>query len=293
MTWIDGSRRLRASALAEDGLRRLAGALGESVEPRRPLHGGVSSSVYELETPTRRLVLKRFRFDDAAPLEWERLHLARDVAVRTPEPVLLDAEGQWFGVPALVTTYLDGVSMYPPEPEVLGRLLATIHATPLPEPVPAVMLRAALWAVWEARVPLPAGVVEAIGELKAIAGREPVVFSHCDFHPGNVLVSGGDVTGVVDWANARAAPAGLDVALCRCDLAIEPGGDGPDRFLSSYEHASGRTVARRPLWDLLAAARAIENGDGWVDAWTDTGVEMTAARIRERAVAFAERALAE
>jgi aminoglycoside phosphotransferase (APT) family kinase protein len=292
VSWIDESRRLRASAPSSEGLRKLGAVLGEGVEIVGPLHGGVASSVYELATASRRLVLKRFMYEEAAPFEWERLHIARAAPVPTPEPVALDAEGEWFGAPALVVTYIDGGPMYPPKPEALGRVLAAIHVTPLPDPVPPVLLRPALWALWEERVALPCGVVDAIYELQTIAANEPVVFCHCDLHPGNVLIADHAVTGVVDWSSARLAPPGLDLALTRCDLAIVPGGDAPDRFLRAYEAASGRSATHLPLWDALAAARALEHGDGWVDAWTDTGVPMTAERIRERATEFAEAAIA-
>ncbi len=45
------------------------------------------------------------------------------------------------------------------------------------------------------------------------------------------------------------------------------------------------------MWDAFAAARAIEHGAGWVDAWADVGVTMTVERIRDRVWAFAETAL--
>ena len=292
MSWIDESRRLRASAPSPDGLLRLGEQFGQRVEPVRPLHGGVAASVYELATKSRRLVLKRFMFDDAPLFEWERLHIALAAPVPTPEPVALDAEGAWFGMPALVVTYFEGGPMYPPQPETLGHVLAAIHTTTLPDPLPAVLQRPALWAAWEERVAFPFGVVDAVRRLQALAPNEAIVFSHSDLHPGNVIVDKGELVGVVDWSSARAAPPGLDVALTRCDLAIEPGGDASDRFLAAYEKAGGRSVKHLSLWDALAAARALEHGDGWVDAWTDTGVPMTAARIRDRATAFAEAAVA-
>jgi hypothetical protein len=77
----------------------------------------------------------------------------------------------------------------------------------------------------------------------------------------------------------------------RCDLAVEPGGDAPARFLAAYEAAVGGPVALLHLFDAFAAARAIENGHGWVDAWTDAGVDVTAEQIHERAWAFGEAAL--
>jgi aminoglycoside phosphotransferase (APT) family kinase protein len=50
----------------------------------------------------------------------------------------------------------------------------------------------------------------------------PRVLCHGDLHPMNVLVQGREVTGVVDWANARLADAAYDVAQTRILLALAP-----------------------------------------------------------------------
>jgi aminoglycoside phosphotransferase (APT) family kinase protein len=291
MGWIETSRRLRSTTPSSAGLSRLGSAIGERVEVEGVLYGGVASSVHRLRTPSRSLVLKRFAFPDAAPFEWERLHHVRTVPVPTPEPIALDADGAWFGVPALVLGYLEGETMQPPQPEDLGLLLATIHSTPLPDPIPSTLQRPTFLDRWKPSAVLPEGAVNAITELRALAPRESLVFGHGDFHPGNVLVDNGGISGVIDWSNANALPAGYDVGFARCDLAIEPGGDASERFLATYEAARSEPVSNRHLWDVLAATRAIEFGDGWVDAWTETGIEMTAERLRSAAVGFAEAAL--
>jgi aminoglycoside phosphotransferase (APT) family kinase protein len=291
MSWIETSRRLRSTTPSTAGLARLGSAIGETVEVDGVLYGGVASSVHRLRTPTRSLVLKRFAFPDTAPFEWERLHHALDVPVPTPEPVAFDPDGAWFGVPALVVDYLEGVTMPPPQPEALGRLLATIHSTPLPDPLPSTLQRPTFLDKWKPGAALPEGAVDTITELRAFAPREPLVFGHGDFHPGNVLIDNGDISGVIDWSNANAMPAGYDLGFARCDLAIEPGGDAPDRFLAAYEAARGEPVSNHHPWDVLAAARAIEFGDGWVDAWTDSGIELTAERLHSAAFGFAEAAL--
>ena len=285
---------MRATSPSLDGLTRLSEALGESIRLVRPLHGGVASSVHELRGSARKLVLKRFLEPDSARLEWERLELARTVGVPTPEPLALDLSGRWFGLAALVVGYLEGEPMYPPQPEVLGRVLAVIHSTQLHDTEAAVLHRPALWQLWEDPGPsvrLPVGLAAAIGRLQSVAAADPVVFCHCDFHPGNVLVDQGAVSGVIDWSGARLSPAGFDVGLARCDMALEPGGDAPDRLLAAYEEASGITVANLWLWDGLAAARALESGHGWVEAWTEIGVPMTAELIEKRATGFALAAL--
>jgi aminoglycoside phosphotransferase (APT) family kinase protein len=293
--WIAESRALRASVPSPDGLARLADALGEPVELVGPLHGGVASSVHELQTPTRRLVLKRYRADDEPPplweLEWERLHLVAALAIPTPAPVAYDPDGTWFGRAALVMAHLPGAVAYPPAVESMARTLATLHASALPEPVPDVLRRPGLWTKWVQTAPGPPGMLEVLAALAGIASAATPVLCHCDFHPGNVLVVDGEVSAVVDWSGVRLAPRGFDVALTRCDLAITPGGDAPDRFLAAYEAASGVRLDDLAAWDVLASARAIEHGAGWVDAWTEVGVAMTADQILERATAFCEAAL--
>jgi hypothetical protein len=76
------------------------------------------------------------------------------------------------------------------------------------------------------------------------------------------------------------------VAITRCDLAIEPGAGAPDAFLAAYESAAGRRAEHIARWDALAGARALEQGHGWVDAWTDMGVPLTKELVWERALAF-------
>jgi Ser/Thr protein kinase RdoA (MazF antagonist) len=181
--------------------------------------------------------------------------------------------------------------VYPPNVDALAVSLAALHSTPLAEPVPAAIRRPGLWTYWVQTAPGPPGLLDALAALPQAAAPLPSVLCHCDFHPGNVLVEDGAVSGVVDWSGARFAPRGFDVALTRCDLALEPGGDAPDRFLAAYERAAGTKVEHLELWDALAAARALENGAGWIDAWTETGVQITAEQIHDRAWAFAEAAL--
>jgi aminoglycoside phosphotransferase (APT) family kinase protein len=295
MTWLEQSRALRATVPTADGLDRLGAALGEPVELVGPLYGGVASSVHHLRTPTRDLVLKRYLADDDPPpieqLEWERLRLMVDVPIPTPVPIALDTEGAWFGRAALVMSHLPGRVAYPPPVESIARTMARLHDAPLPDPVPEVLRRPGLWTRWEQVEPYPDGVVDAIAALPAIAERSSRVLAHCDLHPGNVLVEDGEVTGVVDWSGVRLAPRAFDVALTRCDLAIQPGGDAPAVFLAAYEGASGVRIEHLAEWDCLAGARAIQWGAGWTDCWTDVGVAITVDQIRERATRFCEAAL--
>ena len=56
------------------------------------------------------------------------------------------------------------------------------------------------------------------------AAPERPVICHGDFHPQNILMSGGAVTGVVDWPNAVVADAAYDVASTRVIVGLVPVG---------------------------------------------------------------------
>ena len=287
MSWIERSRALRASVPSADGLALLSSALGERVELVAPMLGGIAASVWEARTPSRRLVLKRFRVGDSHPDgEWARLQLAHElVSIPTPEPLWYDPTGDAFGMPAMALGFLPGASMLPADPDALGTLMAALHATPVPDPPPDVLVTRMLQLDIDA--PLPPLIGDAVERIASIWPTLPTVLAHCDLHAGNVIVDGGAVVGIVDLSNLRLAPAGFDVGRTRCDLAIDLGGDAADRFLAAY----GRVPEEQALWDALAAARAIDEADGWVDAFADMGNPLTAEEIAERATAFAEAAL--
>jgi aminoglycoside phosphotransferase (APT) family kinase protein len=68
------------------------------------------------------------------------------------------------------------------------------------------------------------GLRAAIDWLVAHRPRAPerAVICHGDFHPQNVLVANGIVTGVLDWPNAVVADAAYDVASSRIILGLVP-----------------------------------------------------------------------
>jgi aminoglycoside phosphotransferase (APT) family kinase protein len=57
--------------------------------------------------------------------------------------------------------------------------------------------------------------------VRALASPAPALL-HLDYHPLNVLVSGRQVTGVLDWANAAAGDPRLDVARTATILRLTP-----------------------------------------------------------------------
>jgi len=109
--------RGRGTSMGPPNGRSGADGRGGCVEPAGvvALPGGLASAVHRLTVrqatgTAQNVVLKRYLADDhTAGSEWEGLLLARRCAVPTPEPVLLDLEGRWFGTPAVVMTALPGV----------------------------------------------------------------------------------------------------------------------------------------------------------------------------------------
>ena len=237
---------------------RVAGARIVAVAP---LRGGTSSAVHALTSAGgRELVLRRFvRADwlaeepDAPARELAALAIAERCAVPTPRVVAADPDGAEAGAPAVLTTRLPGAVVWRPaavEPflEGLAALLPAIHDTPaapgdLPayapyplasrEPPPAARDR----GVWAA----------AFALFDAAPPPAPAVLLHRDFHPGNVLWTGGAVTGLVDWASAAIGPAAADAGHCRWNLARTLGQDAADRFLA----LTG--LPYHPYWDVVAA----------------------------------------
>ena len=51
----------------------------------------------------------------------------------------------------------------------------------------------------------------------------PERFIHRDFHPGNTLWEGAELTGVVDWTTGSRGPAAVDLGHLRWNLALDYG----------------------------------------------------------------------
>ncbi len=249
----------------------------------------------------QQLILKRYPIGDETPrLEWERLGCAAGAPLPTPQRVAVDPDGAWFGTPALLMSALSGqVEMRPRDVDAwtreLARALAAIHRTDLGDAIPPVLRRPHLWTHWQlwdvevdARI---AFATAAIQRLQREASREPEVFCHDDFHPGNVLFEDGSVSGVVDWSGARLAPAAADVGYCRADLAIAPGADAPNQFLAHYQAASGEPLERLALWDVLAGMHALQWSPGWFESFADVGVIRSEDEVRAAVERFLDDAL--
>lgn len=174
--------------------------------------------------------------------------------IPAPRSIALDADGDATGHPAHLMTMVSG------SPDIsrtdaasltsIAELLASIHrvdATPSPRDYQS-WAWPAKWLVppWAARP----GLWQAAFDLLA---TDPPVFTptflHRDFGPHNLLWSGGDITGVVDWVETSTGPAWLDVAHCASHLALQHGTHAGQRFAAAYTRFTG--VERTPYWDVM------------------------------------------
>jgi aminoglycoside phosphotransferase (APT) family kinase protein len=199
--------------------RAVLAALGvHDAERVEPATGGWSTTrVWRVERPGQRLALRLFRPGTQEPARREAAAMRVAAAAGLPVPGL-QAEGDWQDRPALLLDWcagrplLDELRARPWAAwalgQALGRAHARLHRVAAPPGLPG-------WIDWPAR-PEPA----LRARLEAVARRGALL--HLDFHPLNVLVAGGRVAAILDWANARAGDPRADVARTYTILGLAP-----------------------------------------------------------------------
>lgn len=81
--------------------------------------------------------------------------------------------------------------------------------------------------------------------------------THQDFHPGNVLVSEGDRTFVIDWTSFEVTDPRFDLAWTLM-LAHAYGIPGlRDQIFQGYQHYAGRSVEQIEAFEAIACARRL------------------------------------
>jgi aminoglycoside phosphotransferase (APT) family kinase protein len=256
---------------------------GSAVVRVHRLPGASSSAVHRVDLADgRRLVLRRYvwpGFLEDEPLaprrEVEALALVAGHGVPAPQVVAADVTGGEVGdgVPGMLMTLLPGRALAVPDVWRLAEVAAAVHDVD-PDGFGHDYLP---WYRGTTTGPPPGAAQAALWEaaIEVWRGNPPPhrwVFVHRDFHPGNVLWSRDEPTGVVDWANACRGPWGCDVAHCRTNLIGLAGPDAADGFLSAYESLTGRTY--HPYWELAAV---LEHGPSY---WSPAQIEEDELRLR-------------
>jgi aminoglycoside phosphotransferase (APT) family kinase protein len=230
------------------------------------------------------------------------LRVVRAAGIPAPEPLLLDLEGAYFGVPAFVQTFLPGSSIWPLVNVVgwvaeLARGLVGVHEvrpgrydlSPLPVMAPGAF-RLSYLSARQGRSGdgLLAPTVEDLLErhFRRVAWL-PQTLAHMDYHAGNVVFFRGRLTGILDWGEAMVADRRIDVSQCRADLAISHGQEAADAFLHAYERLAGGALPMLWYFDLDRGLRALLSYREWLAGYHDAGVKhLTLEQSSERIRAF-------
>jgi aminoglycoside phosphotransferase (APT) family kinase protein len=226
------------------------------------------------------------RYHDAARLskdfayvpshEAESLRILGQTDVRAPTLIAADLAPDTCDVPAILETWIPGRSSFVPFGELdLGRFLrgaaealVAVHRVEAPD----ARLPPYRRYVEDGGPAVPAwsddpGCWERVFAI--VAGEPPPGprrFIHRDFHGGNVMWAGGEVSGVVDWATACIGPPGIDLARMRLNLAGDLGADAAGGFTRAYVRAGGLERHRDPYWDLMDACDMLTDSAAPIDA---------------------------
>ncbi len=243
-----------AQAVPPASLRWAQDAAGARVLAALPMESRWLANHLLVLGDGRELVLRRWArpgWDDDDPdltAAREALVLERlaGTAVPAPELVAADAEAAACDVPAVLITRVPGAEFEGRPP--LGPLVAAmaeIHAVdpsglePYRRYYEPERLAVPTWAsdreVWE----------RAIALAHAPAPELPERFIHRDFHPGNTLWEGAELTGVVDWTTGSRGPAAVDLGHLRWNLVLDYGQRVTDAVLPHPEHD--------PYYDVITA----------------------------------------
>jgi len=250
------------------------------------LRGGLGRSPLLISFPNRKIVVKPCGENrSAAETEFANLQAAADIAV-APRALGIDLDGEWGLGAAIAMSWIDGVVGFQGAQNLawltgLADGLAAIHLVKPRDRQPRVPHGLFEWIrSVAADEPRFESLLPVLAVLET--SSDDLVFSHGDYHPGNVIFRVAEVRGVVDWLDAAPRERGFDVAYCRAVLAVHPGGDAPNLFRRSYEAHLGREVDCH-RWDRVLAARGMRGARGrWPDAFARLGVDISPDVIWER-----------
>lgn len=238
-------------------------ALGiTTVTAASPVTGGADAEIWRVEHGGLVSALRILRAEQAPTARVEQIAMrAASAVLPVPE---IRAFGAWNDRPVMLIEWMPGETLQQVATADLrkatewGRLLGEAQAR--------------LHEV-EAPVGLPPARESWLGRLnpETPAGATGSTLLHFDFHPLNVLIHEGQVSGVIDWANAAAGDPRLDAARTWAILesapVIFPGMDKTSSrsvlsqfsrgWRAAYEERRGPLGDINPFlrWALIATSR--------------------------------------
>ena len=292
-----------SSAEAVQRAVRLAGP-DATVRAARALPGGTHARTFLIQTanPELEVILREFPPGDEAARRETRVLTALD-GLGGLAPRLLASytdtdvgtgtgpDGAAPGTPWVLISRLPGTAdITPRQPSAwagqLGTVLARIHAT---SPGRLAGLESVFRGPGGSAAAISGPAAGLVAASWALLAAPPAVLTHHDYWSGNVVWSGGVLTGVVDWTGGATGPPGFDVGWCRLDLYLLYGERIADEFLVSYQAAAPSVRLDPLLWDLWAIARSHEMVETWMPNYRDLGRgDLTAGELRSRHTAWTE-----
>lgn len=233
---------------------------GTPLTGAQPMPGATSSDVFGLTFVDGRELVLRLHTKaewlaaepDIAAREAIALQALNGSDVVAPSLVAVDVDGGICGRPAVLMTRLRGraelTDASPARLRALAAALRPLHRMSAPPELPLyrryVSPEERAIPVWTTSPDTWRAAFD-ICDVAAPAGASALI--HRDYHPGNVLIDGGVVSGIVDWPNACAGPPEIDVAHCRVNLAMTHGLAAADAFAAEAATDS----QRQAFWDVV------------------------------------------
>ncbi|GAA4351337.1 aminoglycoside O-phosphotransferase APH(9)-Ia [Angustibacter luteus] len=231
-------------------------------------------------------------------------HLAGTGVPGVPEPLTATDGRPWSERPGgrlSVMTWIAGDRAADVDPTLaqwtdLGRVLAAVHAAPVPAELAAVLRSEDLWhgelvddarplaEQWPAAAQALATVIDGVVQQADRLSRRTfrLVLCHADPHRGNLLVRG-DQVWLIDWDDAVLAPRECDLMFGRVGLPFFGPADTEQR--TAFDAGYGITDAALDpeLLAFYACRRALEDITDWTRQALDVRLP---ARDREQALAI-------
>ena len=279
----------------------------------RKLVGGISSRMDVLEfgpatdktnaDETRKVIIRQYyereqpSDDRKTRFESATLQLLAENQIPAPELIIGEDEaGEILGRPAIVISYLDGVSGFRPLDShnwarQLARAIGQVHNVELPDDLKS-KLKPAHEVVrrWMnsteppgvfARHEFGAELWDAMRELWPDVDASADNLVHADFWNGNTVWKDEKLVAITDWEMPALGEPTSDVGYILADAAyIEL--DVDQTFTSAYEHATGRTVKNLLFWKMAAAVRLLPDPATWRLTQSELGMEPMSVKRRKR-----------
>lgn len=216
-----------------------------------PVTGGMDTAIWRVEQGVNVYALRVFRPQQAATCEREvaAMEAAKSGGVIVPDVI---QRGVWEDRPVLLLSWIDGLPLARALPKhplqiwtfgtAFGREQAAIHRlNPPPDFDPTA------WIEWAGDEP------QLKQRLYDLPSRQTRLL-HLDYHPLNVMVAGSRVSGVLDWANARAGDPRADFARTYAILRVEPYGPNGDSPLMAVVRRVLERAWRRGYYQAAGGA---------------------------------------